>query len=37
MYKEGSKNKAGHTGRAVALVLSVVFLWYWSAVLRWHG
>ena len=26
MYKEGSKNKAGHTGRAVALVLSVVFL-----------
>ena len=26
MYKEGSKNKAGHTGRAVALALSVVFL-----------
>ena len=26
MYKEGSKNKAGYTGRAVALVLSVVFL-----------
>ena len=26
MYKEGSKNKAGHTGRAVALVFSVVFL-----------
>ena len=26
MYKEGSKNKTGHTGRAVALVLSVVFL-----------